>query len=120
MAEVMTRKLLIVGQEILYTGKSSTLYAVSAKEEDGSECNLDLRTFADLPKNELQDFTLKLYEHPEHGVSWTIQAPSGRTSRKVDELTARLAAVEERLGALERRLADEDTSQDTIIRADGF
>jgi hypothetical protein len=97
-----TMRLSIVSQESIFSRPNgSTLYRVEALDEKGDQVP-DLRTFAEkLPTLDYQEFKLKRYEHPEHGVTWTILDPSGGPSKTPSDVERRLASLERRVKTLE-------------------
>lgn len=88
-------------------GGETTLYEVEAVDENGEIIDLPLRTFAaELPTDEVLEYELRRYEHPEHGVSWTVKRPNGGLGKRVSELEAEVARLVERISELESRLSE--------------
>jgi len=83
------------------TGQT-TLYEVEAVDENGEVVEDALRSFAELPLGEAVEYDVSRYEHPRHGVSWTVQKPRENTSRRVSDLEKRVQDLEDRLSAVER------------------
>lgn len=110
MADTRKMKLTIVGQEALASWRKgsgqTTLYEVSAVDEDGVIPDLALRTFGELPTGELMEFDLRRYDDPDRGVSWTIKAPSRGTTSAINELSDQIADLQRRVADLEKRLGD--------------
>lgn len=95
-------------------GNPSTLYEVYALGEDGEPIDLPLRSFEELPQNELIEVDVERYFHEKHGESYTLStgrggggsgggspSPGARLGPKVDELRDRLDEIERRVARLE-------------------
>lgn len=115
-----TLRLSILSQEAIFSRPNgSTLYRVEALDEQGEQVP-DLRTFAaELPTLDYQEFKLKRYEHPEHGVTWTILDPSGGPSKTPSDVERRLAGLERRMKALEDRFGEPDPDVHPAQRQNG-
>jgi hypothetical protein len=86
------------------TGETN-LYEVTAVDENGEVIGEKLRSFAELELSILIEYEVEPYTHPQHGKSWTVKKPRSNTTQRVgvlekqvEDLTDRLAAVEQHLG----------------------
>lgn len=92
----------------LRTLKNGTvLYEVTAFDADGTEI-VGLRSFtAALDIGRELEYTLKRYEHPKYGTTWTILDPSGVSAKNVKDAETRIKTLEARVNSLEERLGAE-------------
>jgi hypothetical protein len=88
-------------------GDDYTIYEVQAAKETGEVVDQKLRSFEELPVGEVLDLTVTPFKSEKHGLSYTLarkNKPAGGSSRKVEELTAFVGAIDERLKLVEGRL----------------
>lgn len=101
-------KLTILGQEQIASwtkgGKEVTLYAVQAKDWTGDP----LRTFQTLPVGE-GEFDASPYRHPEHGDTLTLKLPGSGVGSALKELRTAVEGLTARVAALEARLGPPET-----------
>jgi hypothetical protein len=106
-----TRKLTVVSTTVVKTGTGSngkpwTLYDVTAVGEDGAPIEEKLRSFDELEGT--VEVLIERKEDAKYGVSYTLKLPRGseganppssgaRLGPKVDELRARVDALEKQL-----------------------
>lgn len=98
MAKKGKRKLKVTGQKPitnlkLRNGGSTTLYEVFAVTEDGGFVEESLRAFQELDQGQVIEFEIEPYNHPIHGMSYTLYPPKPEFARRVREM-------EETVGAL--------------------
>lgn len=94
------RKLVVTGQKPitkmkLRNGGEATIYEVFAKTEAGEYVEEALRAFDELDVGQLLEYTIEPYNHPLHGMSYTLTPPKKEYARRMRE-------AEEQLGALLR------------------
>lgn len=103
-------KLRVMRQAVLSSwtknGKEVTLYSVGAVDENDQKPDREFRSFQELPIDELVEYTATRYEHPEHGVSWTLKKPSSGLGAQLADLQTVVDVLAERVEKLERRLGD--------------
>jgi hypothetical protein len=88
-------------------GDDYTIYEVQAAKETGEVVDQKLRSFEELPVGEILDLTVTPFKSEKHGLSYTLarkNKPGGGSSRKIEELTAFVGAIDERLKLVEGRL----------------
>lgn len=75
------KKLTITGMTAITSGVGNygpwTLYGVEAVNEDGQPINETLKTFQELPLDQLIEVEIERKETPEYGVEFTIKKPKG-------------------------------------------
>lgn len=110
MAETRTIKLRVLTQASITSWRQgsgeTTLYRVDARDEEGRKPDIELRTFSELPTGELIEYQITRYEHPEHGVSWTIKRPGLGSTKRIEALEGSLADLARRMSALEERFGE--------------
>lgn len=82
---------------------TKTLYSVKALDKDGVAIEEALRTFAELPLGKAMEFLVRRYDHPRHGLSWTISRPRENTADRIQKLEQRVSDLTDRVSALEAR-----------------
>lgn len=92
------RRLIVTGQKPitkmkLRNGGEATIYEVFAKTEGGEYVEEALRAFDELDEGQLIDYTIEPYNHPVHGMSYTLQPPKKEFARRVRELEEEFAAM---------------------------
>lgn len=104
------RKLCVTNQKVIASWPNSkgttetSLYEVTAVDDQGAPVNEKLRSFAELELNVLIEYELEPYNHPQHGFSWTVKKPRSNTSQRVRELEKQLETALDRISALEARV----------------
>lgn len=81
----------------------STLYEVSALDENGQVVAEPLRTFAELSLGKAVEYDVEKYVHDRHGTSWTLKKPRENIGRRVEALEEQAQDFANRLSALEGR-----------------
>jgi hypothetical protein len=117
MADKHTTKIIVTEQKVIHKGQNRTtqreytIYQVIAQKETGEPIpeGMNLRSFDELPKNQLIEVEVEKYTSEQYGVSYTVSAEgeapgqrtrqaSGRAVRRMKRLNARLEAVERAVG----------------------
>jgi hypothetical protein len=85
------RKLIVTGQKPitkmkLRNGGEATIYEVFAKTEGGEYVEEALRAFDELDVGQLMEYTIEPYNHPMHGMSYTLQPPKKEFARRLREI----------------------------------
>ncbi len=98
-----TRRLIVRELRRIHQGRTTkgaeyTIWQVVATSPDGREIEQTLRTFEELPKNQVIEVTVEKHASPEYGVSFTL-AQVGKAS--ADD---RIKLLEERVARLEQFL----------------
>lgn len=110
MSDTKKLKLRVTGQSVISSwnknGAEVTLYAIEAVDEDGKTPDLEFRSFQELAVDELVEYEARRYEHPEHGVSWTLKRPSSGLGAAVKELQTAVEVLTRRVAKLEARLGE--------------
>lgn len=105
-----TRKLKVTKLTIIKEGTTQKdgktfnwkLQEVEATKEDGSPIEGKLKTFAELPLNELIEVEVEKQDHPDYGISFMLKKKSNNISRdELVELVKRIDDIEEAIKALE-------------------
>jgi hypothetical protein len=88
-------------------GQKWTIWQLIATKPDGTPIEENLRTFAELPKNEVLDVECELFQSEQYGNSYTVSSKgsSSRTQRVAD-LEKRVDRIEEHLGLKEQTGVD--------------
>jgi hypothetical protein len=102
-----TTKIIVTEMRVTAQGKTKagadyTLYQVLATKPDGQRIDLNLRSFTDLPKNEVIEVDVELYESDTYGKSYTLKRKGGggggggskKLAESVDELRQRVERIE--------------------------
>lgn len=81
------------------SGEHYTMYQLIATKPDGTVIDLNLRTFDEIPTNEVVDVHVTPFNSERYGTSYTIK-PVGKTQQQsqLEEVMKRLRVIEERLG----------------------
>lgn len=92
------RELVVTGQKPitkmkLRNGGEATIYEVFAKTEGGEYVEEALRAFDELDVGQLIEYEVEPYNHPQHGMSYTLQPPKKEFHRRVREMEEQMAAV---------------------------
>lgn len=95
-------------------GDTYTIYELTAFKEDGSEINEKLRSFENLPLDELIEVTVTPYNSEKYGRSFTIaQRNRPNSAQLIRELKTTVLKLTERVEDLEEwrrtHAADPDT-----------
>lgn len=113
----------VTGCRHVYTGRNQrgdqySIYEIDAERAaDGMKINEKLRSFSALPIGQVIEVTVTPFISQRHGKSFTLE-PKGRTggssstqrlndlAAEVEDLRNRVATLTQRLGALEKLLAE--------------
>lgn len=92
------RKLVVTGQKPitkmkLRNGGEATIYEVFAKTDEGEYVEEALRSFDELDVGQLMEYDIEPYNHPQHGMSYTLQPPKKEFARRVREMEEQMAAL---------------------------
>lgn len=80
-------------------GREFTLYQIVATKPDGTAIDLNLRSFEDLPRDEVLPVEVTPFVSEQYGTSYTLKTKGKSKQRqKMDELEARMTVVEKMLG----------------------
>jgi len=80
-------------------GKDFTLYQIVATKPDGTNIDLNLRSFEDLPRDEVLPVEVTPFVSEQYGTSYTLKTKTKTGQRrKMEELESRLEVVEKMLG----------------------
>jgi hypothetical protein len=98
MAKKGKRKLKVTGMKPitnikLRNGGTTTLYEVFAVTEDGGYVEEALRSFQELDVGQVLEYDIEPYNHPIHGMSYTLTPPKKETARRMRELEEQMEAV---------------------------
>lgn len=104
------RKLTATSCEVLTTGTSKTsgnpwtMYEVFAVDEAGTPVEAKLRSFDELPLNELIEYGVTMRQDQRHGTSYTLELPKNRRPKKDTSkgYKAQIDALKLQVGSLER------------------
>lgn len=101
MAEELPRRKLIVRElRQIHTGRTKKgaeyiIWQVIATSPEGVAINQNLRTFEELPKNEVIEVTIEVFNSEQYGVSYTLKQVGRRhTKDEINELKTRVEALE--------------------------
>lgn len=106
------KKMCVTHQKVIATwpnskGTSETsLYEVTAVDENGQPITEKLRSFAEVELNILIEYDLEPYSHPQHGESWTVKKPRSNTTQRVAHLEKEVQDLKDRLSAVEAQLGN--------------
>jgi hypothetical protein len=109
-------KLRIVACQQIYSGLNPkghryTIFDIEAAKADGTLINEKLRAFEALPIGETIDVTVTPFESETHGRSFTLHRKgSNNATAHINELKAEVEALAERLGLVEKQLAEMHTA----------
>lgn len=92
------RKLIVTGQKPitnmkLRNGGMATIYEVFAKTEAGDYVEEALRAFGELDVGQLLEYTIEPYNHPVHGMSYTLTPPKKEFARRLREMEEEMSAL---------------------------
>lgn len=98
MPDYRKRKLIVTGQKPitkmkLRNGGEATIYEVFAKTESGEYVEEALRAFDELDEGQLIEYTIEPYNHPVHGMSYTLQPPKKEFARRMREIEEQMDAL---------------------------
>lgn len=98
MPDYRKRKLIVTGQKPitkmkLRNGGEATIYEVFAKTEAGEYVEEALRAFDELDEGQLIEYTIEPYNHPVHGMSYTLQPPKKEFARRMREMEEQMDAL---------------------------
>jgi hypothetical protein len=106
-----TRKIVVREQREIHkgtrNGRDFIIYQVVATTEGGVPIEQNLRSFQQLPKNQLIDVDIEKYESPQSGaVSYTVSTKKQGSSvgKKVSELEARMDTMAREFAKLVKRV----------------
>lgn len=105
-------EIIVTEQKVIHSGNKNgrdyTIYQVIATNRNGQLIDLNLRSFDELPKNQVIKVEVEKYDSEQYGVSYTVTLEGKKKSsglgKVVDDLKARVKTLEERLAAVERRV----------------
>jgi hypothetical protein len=103
-ADKFQTKLIVTQSKVTHSGKTSSggsynLYQVIATRPDGAPIPFNLRSFEDLPTNEVLDVECEIYRSQQYGDSYTVKRIGGSPKtatlgKSVDELRERVERIE--------------------------
>lgn len=98
MAKKGKRKLKVTGMKPitnikLRNGGTTTLYEVFAVTPEGGYVEEALRSFQELDVGQVLEYEIEPYNHPIHGMSYTLTPPKKETARRMRELEEQVAAI---------------------------
>jgi hypothetical protein len=103
-ADKFQTKIIVKETKVTHSGKTSTggsynLYQVIATRTDGRSITFNLRSFEDLPTNEVLDVECEIYRSQQYGDSYTVKRIGGNPKsaslgKAVDELRERVDKIE--------------------------
>jgi hypothetical protein len=81
------------------TGDDFTLYQIVATKPDGTLIEENLRSFEDLPRDEVLPVEVTPFVSDQYGMSYTLKLRAkSKQGQKLDELEERIARIESHLG----------------------
>lgn len=100
------RRLTVTGQSVISTwdngkGGETTLYEITAVDENGAQVTEKLRSFAELEEGVLIEYEIEPYNHEKHGLSYTLHRPKQNTTKRVIALEKQVQTLLDRVSALE-------------------
>lgn len=96
-------KIIVRDLKVITSRPNYTLHQVIAVKPDGSPIvdamgqELNLRSFQELPKNRVIDVEVESFTSEKYGTSYTLKAMNYSLTDRVDELEAKVKALEEKL-----------------------
>jgi hypothetical protein len=120
-----TTEIIVTEQKVIHSGNKNgrdyTIYQVIATNRNGQLIDLNLRSFDELPKNQVIKVEVEKYESEQYGVSYTVTLEGKKKSsglgKVVDDLKARVKTLEERLAAVEQRMNGSAPPQASSVQA---
>jgi hypothetical protein len=105
-----TTEIIVTEQKVIHSGNKNgrdyTIYQVIATNRNGQLIDLNLRSFDELPKNQVIKVEVTKFESEQYGVSYTVSLEGKKKSsglgKVVDGLRDRVSALEARLEAVEK------------------
>jgi hypothetical protein len=105
-----TTEIIVTEQKVIHSGNKNgrdyTIYQVIATNRNGQLIDQNLRSFDELPKNQVIKVDVEKFDSEQYGVSYTVslegKKKSGGLGKVVDGLRDRVSALEARLEAVER------------------
>jgi hypothetical protein len=80
------------------TGDAYTMYQIVATKPDGTVIDQNLRSFEDLPRDEVLTVTVTPFHSDTYGTSYTLKRKGqSKASKAVDDLRARVERIERHL-----------------------
>lgn len=100
------RRLCVVSQRLIASfdnkqGEKSHLFAVDALDENHRRVSVPLRSFQELPIDELREYEVSTYEHERYGISYTLQLPRQALQPQLEQLRRWLGDLTVRVDQLE-------------------
>lgn len=95
------RRLIVRDLKRIHSGRTSKgaeyiIWQVIATKPDGTPIDQNLRTFEELPKNEVIEVTVEPYNSEQYGTSYTLKQVGRRSTRdELKALTERVARLEQ-------------------------
>lgn len=122
MARKFDTKIIVTDQKQIHQGRNRnggeyTIFQVIAQKESGEPISQDmnLRSFDQLPKNQVIEVEVEEYNSEQYGTSYTVSQKGKRRgsglAKKVDEMMAALKRLNARLEAVERAVGVAGTQQ---------
>lgn len=110
--EKFTTKIIVTEQKQIHKGRNAsgteyTIWQVIAQKENGQPISQDmnLRSFDQLPKNQVVEVEVETYHSEQYGTSYTVTQKGKRRgtglAKRVDELFAAMKRLNARLAAVE-------------------
>jgi hypothetical protein len=104
------REIIVTEQKVIHKGQSNgrdyTIYQVIATNRNGQLIDQNLRSFSELPKNQVVKVEVEKFESEQYGVSYTVSLEGKKKNsglgKVVDGLRERVSALEARLEAVEK------------------
>lgn len=107
--EIVVREVNQIHQGRNAAGREWKIFQLIATNRDGQLIDLNLRSFSELPLNQLIKVDVEKYDSDRFGQSYTVslhgKSKGGGLGKKVDELRARVDAQDEKIKKLEGAIA---------------
>lgn len=100
MADKQTTRLIVKELVHIKTGKTNkqveyTIWQVRATKPDGTPIPQNLRTFEELPRNEVIEVTVDTFDSEQYGRSYTLKQVGRKSTRdEISELRKRIEVLE--------------------------